>query len=360
MNTRNQSNTSDHSTAFHEQQLPLFDAYITDELNTNERGLVEQSLSSCKECQQLFTDVTDLRHTLGTLSQNESVSATELTQQMVQAVMASIEQKEESGNHFTADDERQAQAFTNVPRVSITTRKRIRPMSLSIGVALICLILLVGFLITLPPTSRNKPISVPSPVRWVMQREPMLVRNNAGVFALKEIEITKGKEFRFYYVFQSSHQGTIHVTAISSLNAAQAHPVTLSTTVLPLGTIDNFRIGVIRVQFLDRVDQTITLNITSSEERNVKWQLTPLKQLLADPPPQEAFYRFSIDQSLLPEVVWSGPYSGSRSLPPYSMIGFFKNKASTRYIFLLIDYSGKIEVISREKCIQLVGKQGCS
>lgn len=355
MDTRNQRNTSAHSAAFHEQQLTLFDAYMTDELDAGERGQVEQSLISCQECKQLFTDVTHLRHALGTLSQSESLPTSEdvhsHSPQMVQAVMTSIEQRKESGNHFTADDEKQAQTFPRVPGVSITTRKRIRPMSLGIGAAVLCLILLVGFLITLPPTSRKGPMSVPGFIPWTIQKQHLLVQNSTGVFALKEIEIITGKEFNFYYVFQSSHQGTIHVTAISSLNAAQAHPITLSATVLPLGTIDNFNVGVIRVQYLDRVNQTITLNITSSSEGSVNWQLTPLKQPTADPHSKGgAFYELAVDQHLFPQIIWFGPSSG---------IAFFKNRAGTHYIFLQVDYFGKIEVITREKCIQLAGEQGC-
>jgi hypothetical protein len=37
MDTRNQRETSAHSIAFHEDQLPLFDAYVTDELDEDER-----------------------------------------------------------------------------------------------------------------------------------------------------------------------------------------------------------------------------------------------------------------------------------------------------------------------------------
>ncbi|HXR64665.1 MAG TPA: hypothetical protein VN729_01995 [Ktedonobacteraceae bacterium] len=62
----------------------------------------------------------------------------------------------------------------------------------------------------------------------------MLVQKSAGVFALKEIEITTAKEFRFYYAFQSSHQGTIHVTAVSSISTGQKSPLALFATVCGL------------------------------------------------------------------------------------------------------------------------------
>jgi len=128
---------------------------------------------------------------------------------------------------------------------------------------------------------------------------------------------------------------------------------------VPLGTIDNISVGVIRVQYLDRAYQTITLNITSPSEKSVNWQLAPLKQLLVDPRSKGgAFYGLYVDQHLFPNIIWSGP-SGWPGLPPYSSLAFFKNKADTHYIFLLIDYFGKVEVITREKCIQVVGERGC-
>jgi hypothetical protein len=184
----------------------------------------------------------------------------------------------------------------------------------------------------------------------------MFVQNSAGVFALKEIEITTAKEFRFYYAFQSSRQGIIHASAISSLNAGQ-QPLTLHANILPLGTIDTISVGVIRVQYLDRVGQTITLNITSQEDGNMNWKLSPLKQLLAEPHPQGGgFYSLSVDQHLFPEIVWSGPRFGSTA---YSMVSLFENAAGTHYIFLEVDYAGKIVVITKEQCIQLVGEQVC-
>ncbi|SRR5260370_40351749 len=202
-------------------------------------------------------------------------------------------------------------------------------------------------------------MSIAPQVVWMTQ-QPMLVQNSTGVFALKEIEITTAKEFRFYYVFQSSHQETIHVAAVSSLNAGQ-QPVSLSATVLSLGAIDNYSIGVIRVQYLDRVGQTITLSITSPEEGSVRWQLTPLKQQLAEPHPEGGgYYGFPVDQQIFPAIIWSGPRSGPAGPLQHSMVSLFKNAAGTRYIFLQVDYSGKIAVITKEQCIQLIGEQNCT
>ncbi len=95
-------------------------------------------------------------------------------------------------------------------------------------------------------------------------------------------------------------------------------------------------------------------------EGGARWQLTPLKQRLAEPHPEGGgFYEFSIDQHLFPDVIWSGPWTGMVGPSQYSMISLFKNAAGTRYIFFEIDYAGKIMVITRERCIQLTGERAC-
>lgn len=369
MDTRNQREKSVHSIAFHEEQLPLFDAYMTDELDEDERVQVEQHRQSCQECQQLFAGVAHLRHALGTLSETENPAvparARPHSSPMLQAVMARIEQGKNRGDHFTADRAKQAQtSFRTLSAYSpaALARKRARSIYLSSAAAVFCVLLLAGLIITIrnaSTSSGNRQISVPPPVVWTTQ-QPMLVQNSAGVFALKEIEITTAKEFRFYYVFKSSHQGTVHVAAVSSLNAGQ-QPVPLSTTVLSLGMIDDYNIGVIRVQYLDRVGQTIALSITSPEEGSVRWQLTPLKQLVAEPHPEGGgYYGFPINQHIFPAIIWSGPRSGLVWPSQHSMVSLFKNAAGTRYIFLQVDYSGKITVITKEQCIQLIGEQNCT
>ena len=229
-----------------------------------------------------------------------------------------------------------------------------------IGAVVLFLFLLIGLIITIyyaldtSTSFRNGQKSVPAPNVWTTQ-QPVLVQNSAGVFALKEIEVISVKEFHFSYVFKSSHQGAIHVTAVSSVNGGQGQSINLSATVLSLGRIDDFSVGVIRIQYLNRVGQTITLRITSSEEGTANWQLAPLKQLVAEPHPTGgAFYRFPVDQRIFPEIIWSGPWTETVGL---SMVAFFKNAASTRYIFLQEDDTGKITVISREECIRLVGEK---
>ena len=63
MDTSNQKEAAMHSSAFHAEQLSLFDAYLTDELDEDVRAQVEQDLQSCQECQQLFAEVKHLRGT---------------------------------------------------------------------------------------------------------------------------------------------------------------------------------------------------------------------------------------------------------------------------------------------------------
>jgi hypothetical protein len=243
---------------------------------------------------------------------------------------------------------------------AVLARKRARSTNLRIGAAVSCFLLLAGLILTIrnAPTSSGK--SEPPPLVWTTQQQPRLVQNSAGVFALKEIEVTTMKELRFYYAFHSSHHGTLHVAAVSSLMADQQQPVTLSATVLSLGTIDEFSVGLIRVQYLDRVGQTIALSITSPQEGSVRWQLTPLKQLIAEPNPErEEYYSFPVDQHLFPAILWSGPRSNHAGPSPGSMVSFFKNATGTHYIFLEVDYLGKVAVITREQCVELVGEQVC-
>ncbi|MGB8348148.1 MAG: hypothetical protein WCD86_24925 [Ktedonobacteraceae bacterium] len=368
MTTRNQRETPTHSSAFHENQLPLFDAYGTDELDEEERVQVEQNLHQCRECQRLFADVTHLRQRLGTLSETEKsavpADAPLHSPTILQTVLAAIEQGENRRNPLTAEHMKQAPIISrplSTDSSALFARNRIRTIALRLGAAAVCAILLAGLIITIRNgllSPGKGPVSVPSPVVWTAQ-QPVLVQNSAGVFALKEIEITTTKEFRFYYAFHASRQGPIHAAAISSLNVGQ-HPVRLLATVWPMGTIDDISVGVIRVQYLDRVGQTITLTITSPEEGRMSWKLTPLKQLLSEPHPEGGgFYGFPIDQHLFPEIIWSGPRSGPVGPSQHAMISLFKNAAGTRYIFLQVDYAGKIAVITKEQCIHLVGEQVC-
>lgn len=369
MDTRNQKEPSAHSIAFHEEQLPLFDAYMTNELNEDERAQVEQHRQTCPECQQLFAGVAHLRHALGTLTQTENPAvpahALHNSSPLLADIMAHIEQGKNGGDHFAADRARRAEPSLrtlNAYRPAAVARKRTRLTYLSIAALLFCVLLLTGLIITIrnaSPIAKNTPISIAPPVVWTTQ-QPMLVQNSAGVFALKEIEITTAKELRFYYAFTSSHQGTIRATAVSALNAGQ-QPVSLSTMVLPLGTIDDYSVGVIRVQYLDRVGQTITLSITSPEEGSARWQLTPLKQQMVEPHPEGgSYYGFPVDQHLFPAIIWSGPRSGPAGPSQHSMVSLFKNAAGTHYIFLQVDYSEKIVVITKEQCIQLIGEQNCT
>lgn len=369
MGTRDTGEPSVHSRAFHEEQLPLFDAYVTNELDEDERAHVEHNLHHCQECQHLLAQITRLRHELGTLSETENAAvladARLHSQSILPAVIARIERSGNKRNHFTVERARQGQTSFRPPSAyspALLARKRRRAISLGLGAAVCCVLLLVGLIVTLQNAStstRKGPISRPPPVVWIRQQQLTLVQNSAGVFALKDIDITTTKEFRFYYAFHSPHPGTIHAVAVSSLNAGQ-QPITLSTTVLSLGTIDDINVGVIRVQYLDRIGQAITLRITLPGEGGARWQLTPLKQRLAEPHPEGgSFYEFSIDQHLFPDVIWSGPWIGTAGPSHYSMISLFKNATGTRYIFFEIDYSGKIMVITRERCIQLTGERAC-
>lgn len=364
MDTRNQGERAAHSAAFHERHLSLFDAYTTNELGEVERVQVEQNLQSCQECQHLFTEVTHLRSVLGTLSETENPSVpvqVSHSPQMLQAILERIEPEKNRAKHPTTIRVRQTQTPFRSPgeySPAILAQKRTRSIYLGIGAALCCVLLLGGFMITLRntlPSARNKTIA-PQEV-WMTEQQSMLVQNNVGIFALKKIEIITRKEFHFYYAFQSSHQDTLHVVAISSQPTGQEQPVTLSATVLPLGTIDGINVGVIRVQYLDRVGQTITLNITSPKEGDTRWQLTPLKQLEAEPHPEGGgFYGFPVDRHLFPKIIWSGPFSEPSE---QSKISLFKNATGTRYIFLEVDYAGEVKVITREQCIQLFREQIC-
>jgi hypothetical protein len=184
------------------------------------------------------------------------------------------------------------------------------------------------------------------------------VHKSAGVFALKEIEITTGREFRFYYAFQAAQQGALSVTAVSSLQTKQGQSsLPLATTVMPLGTIDGISVGLIRVQFLDQGGQTITLQVTSSAESGVQWQLTPLRQLVAEPHPEGGgFYRLPVDQELFPAIIWSGPYSKPGVQP---MVSLLRDTTGAHAIFLEVDYTGKVAVITREQCLQMANAQIC-
>lgn len=364
MDTGNQGARVAHSTAFHERQLSLFDAYTTDELDEAERVQVEQDLHRCQECQRLFTEVTHLRSVLGTFAATENASVPAQvahSPRMLQAVLERIGPEKNREKHPTTIQVSQLQTPFHSPREyspAALAQKRARSISLGIGAALCCVLLLGGLIIALRhslPSAGNRVVAPRMP--WTAQQQSMLAQNSAGIFALKEIEVTTKKEFRFYYAFQSSHQGAVHVVAISSLRTGQEQPLTLSATVLPLGTIDGIAVGVIRVQYLDRVGQTITLTITSPQEGDTRWQLTPLRQQSTEPRPQGGdFYGVSVDQHLFPNIIWSGLFS----IPPgRSMLSLFKNAAGTRSIFLEVDYAGDITVITREQCIQRFDEQMC-
>jgi putative zinc finger protein len=357
MDTRNSKEMFAHSNVFHEQKLALFDAYITSELDEDEKIQLEEHMNGCQECQQLFAEVTRFRQQIGILIETDRLPVPEkehaYASQITQSVMVHIEQEKKAGSR-----EQQTQTHHRASAPSTPVRKRTVPLYLRIIAAMLCLFLLTGLIVTLHQNtniSGRGAVSVPPPIVWITQQHYMLVQNGTEVFTLKEIEITTQKEIRFYYVFKSSYQKPFHVTADSALSTGQGQNISLSATVQPLGTIDSYDIGIIHVQYLDRAGQTVTLHITSSAMGNVNWHLSPLKQLIAEPHPEGSFYGFSVDQRLFPAIVWSGPAGRSEQ----SQVAFFKASGSAHYIFLQVDYLGKIRVITKEECIQLGGEQNC-
>lgn len=363
MDTSNQRKASVHSNDFHEECLSLFDAYATDELNKDERLHVERNVQECQECQRLLADIIHFRQGLQALSETDSsvvaAQARLYSQPLLQTVMASLEQEERQKKEARERVQtRISFPLRNMYNRALSDRTWRKSIYLSLSAAFCCLIVLAG-LITMSRISlpRGKGTNtMPTPLAW--RNQQLLIQNSAGVFAIKGTEIISGKEFRFYYAFKSSHHGTIHASAFSTPGAGQSS-VSLHTTVLPVGTIDHVSVGIIRVQYMNHVGQTITLNITSPQEGKLSWQISPLKQQFPETNPERSRTSLIVDQQLFPDVILSGQISPALGSP--IRISLFRNPTGTQHLFIKEYYdTGKFEVITREQCIQLIGEQLCS
>ena len=354
MATGDSKDTVGYSTTFHEQRLALFDAHIANELNESEKEQVKQHLNSCQECQQLFSEFTRFHNQFETLRETKKLSlqrAQTYASQITHTVMTRLEQGKDGASEVS-----QTPMRSHTTTALIPFKRRTWSIWLRVITAIACLFLLTSLLVTvyhnvntLTPTGKSG-TARPLTMAWTTQQQYTLAKNNAGVFALKGIEITVAKEFRFYYAYKWSQKSTLSIVALST---QQGKDVTLSATMQPLGVVDGYSIGVIHVQYLDRVNQTIILHILSQARENVRWQLSPLKQIQTEPHPEGGgYYELSIEQKLLSEIVWSGSVPGGKS-----MTAFFTNKTSTHYLFLRLNYMGEVKVITKEEYLQLSGKQ---
>lgn len=192
------------------------------------------------------------------------------------------------------------------------------------------------------------------PAIWEGQPNQGIAIGPAGTFALKFIEFTP-KQFRFYYVFKTSHQAPLQVTASSAIPANTSMPVIpLATTVQTLGRISEYTIGVIHVQHLNRAGQIIMLAITPALAGAATWRLEPFKQLIMEPHSQTARGGIGVMPVGLPEAQWSGEYQ--EQLVSYVKVVIPGQPVADRtYVFLRSDDPVVVKVITKAQYIAIAG-----
>jgi hypothetical protein len=194
---------------------------------------------------------------------------------------------------------------------------------------------------------------------------------SAGAIALKWLEYTP-QQFRLYYVFKPSDQGTqastpaqpvaLQVTGSASLPGSPTTPaIPLPVTSQTLGQIGAYTIGAIHIgrfdhtgQPVNRAGQIITVAITPSLPGAATWRLSPIHQLIVEPHAQTARGGLGAYPDGLPEAQWSPPVQAQ--LVSYVKVILPGQPVADRsYVFVRSDDWVKVQVISKAQYIALAG-----
>lgn len=200
--------------------------------------------------------------------------------------------------------------------------------------------------------------SVLAPQIWQLQSNQTFMKGLAGTFSVKWIDITS-KEFLFFYVFSSSHQGNLQVTASTSLESRPETALKLTTEVQILGQLGTYTVGVVHVSRSSHSGQIITLHITPPGEKIPLWHIMPLKQLEEEPQEATSQYGLYCGASGLPELRWYGPVKEQQ-------VAYFENSISSQgsssksYIFLQISGPATVSTISETEYLSIAGANNLS
>lgn len=186
----------------------------------------------------------------------------------------------------------------------------------------------------------------------------------AGAIALKWSDFTP-QQFRIYFVFRPSkqvdapsHPIALRITASSSLASHPATPpVPLAATIQTLGQIDEYTVGVMHIEHLNRADQLVTLAITPSLVGAATWRLSPIHQRIYEPHAQTATGVFGAYSDGLPEAQWHWPVvlQGELELSYVKVVLPGQPVANHSYVFVRSDSSANVQVMSKAQYIALAG-----
>ncbi len=197
----------------------------------------------------------------------------------------------------------------------------------------------------------------PAPEVFAVQLGQSSASGAVGTFELRMVDITP-QQFRFYYVFKSSHSSSIRVTASAEASANASPPQPLTVTVQVLGQLGAYQVGVIHVTRGQNVAQTISLAITPSNPVGgngaTVWRLSPVKQLIPQPHAHSARTGVGWDPVLSPEAQWSAEVAPQ--LVSYVKIIIPGQPAADRsYVFLRSDDAVVVTVITKAQYLAFAG-----
>lgn len=120
---------------------------------------------------------------------------------------------------------------------------------------------------------------------WENNNEKSIAYNSFGSLEIKAALVAP-KEMLFFYTLHSAKKGTLQVEGWSNLtlNTGDILPSQklIVTNLQSLGQIATYDVGVIHLNWFDRVGQIISLQIFFSEDSTEKWVVSPLKQNFSD------------------------------------------------------------------------------
>ena len=220
--------------------------------------------------------------------------------------------------------------------------------------AVLCVVLIAGFLVILVNAFHQTSKAVPQATIWSLQPNQTLIRSDKGIFSIKYISITSA-ELRFFYAFKSSYKDAPQVNATSYLISAPNNIAHLKVNIESLGQLGDYNVGVIHVDWLNRAVQVIDLSITSQEGSPLIGHITPLKQLQEEPHREALTHGgITIPQNELPEVQWATPVM-------MEQVAFFKNtvphQPGPTHIFVKLDDPSKVEIISQAEYLKIAGME---
>ncbi len=191
---------------------------------------------------------------------------------------------------------------------------------------------------------------MPPPPRVWQKQQAFLASATLSV-CVKHINITP-EEFRFFFAarFSGTDSGTWQI----SVTAVAKSSLQLGATIQYLGSLHEWKIGVIHVERTNNPGQIIKLQFSRPDYDDSLLQLVPLRQLVWQPHQTTSWAEISIGHNEMPDIYWYGPVMVEH-------VGYFAPQPTEQVsenseaIFIRFDHPTQVLTISQAEYFAIVG-----